>query len=144
MINIETNTTYPQVIGTREDRGKAIAEKNGQIIRINDNTYKVKSQSSDTLYDITSTEIGWKCSCPDHQTRGLKCKHIHAVEISFNLREEVKKTTTIQPLKITDCIFCHSINIKKFGIRHNKDFDVQKYQSVSYTHLRAHETRHDL
>lgn len=80
------------------------------------------------FYDITSTEIGWRCSCPDHQTRGLKCKHIHAVEISFNLREEVKKTVVIQPLEITNCLFCHSINIKKFGIRHNKDFDVQKYQ----------------
>jgi putative transposase len=44
------------------------------------------------------------------------------------LREEVKKTVVIQPLEITDCIFCHSKNIKKFGIRHNKDFDVQKYQ----------------
>ncbi len=52
---------------TREDRGKAIAEKQGQIIRINDQSYKVKSQSSDILYDVTSTAIGWKCSCPpDH------------------------------------------------------------------------------
>lgn len=46
---METNTTYPQVIGTREDRGKAIAEKNGQILRINNTMYKVKSQSSDAL-----------------------------------------------------------------------------------------------
>ncbi len=35
--NNENNT---QTIGTREDRGKAIAEKAGQIIRINDNSYK--------------------------------------------------------------------------------------------------------
>lgn len=49
-----------QTIGTREDRGKAIAEKDGQIIRINDQSYKVKSQSSDILYDVMSTEIGWK------------------------------------------------------------------------------------
>lgn len=125
MIN---NTAYPQVTGTREDRGKAIAEKAGQIIRINDNSYKVKSQSSDILYDVTSTQIGWKCTCPDHATRGVKCKHIFAVEVSFNLRAEVKKTIVIKSLEITDCIYCHSTNIKKFGVRHNKNHDVQKYQ----------------
>lgn len=35
-----------QTVGTREDRGKAIAEKAGQIIRINDDSYKVKSQQA--------------------------------------------------------------------------------------------------
>ncbi|MDD5589523.1 MAG: DDE-type integrase/transposase/recombinase [Candidatus Nanoarchaeia archaeon] len=124
MIN---NTTYPQVIGTREDRGKAIAEKAGQIIRINDNSYKVKSQSSDALYDVKSTEIGWKCTCLDHTTRGVKCKHIISVEVSFNLRKEIQKTVVIQPIEITDCIFCHSKNIKKFGVRHNKHYDIQKF-----------------
>ena len=94
---------------------------------MNDHSYKVKSQSSDILYDITQTEIGWKCNCPDHETRGVKCKHIFAVELVFNLREQVKKNV-IHPLEITDCIYCHSTNIKKFGIRHNKHDDVQKYQ----------------
>lgn len=124
---MSNDTQYPQVIGTREDRGKAIAEKNGQIIRINDNSYKVKSQSSDILYDVTSTEIGWKCSCPDHTTRGVKCKHIISVEVSFNLREQVKKRVVIQTIVVSDCIFCHSINIKKFGTRHNKSGDIQRF-----------------
>ena len=124
---METNTIYPQVIGTREDRGRAIAEKDRQIMRMNDHSYKVKSQSSDILYDITQTENGWKCNCPDHETRGVKCKHIFAVELVFNLREQVKKNV-IHPLEITDCIYCHSTNIKKFGVRHNKHHDVQKYQ----------------
>ncbi|MFZ3168154.1 MAG: DDE-type integrase/transposase/recombinase [Candidatus Methanoperedens sp.] len=119
---------YPQVIGTREDRGRAIAEKDRQIMRMNDHSYKVKSQSSDILYDITSSEIGWKCTCPDHTNRGVKCKHIFAVELVFNLREQVKKNVVIHSLEITDCIYCHSTNIKKFGIRHNKHHDVQKYQ----------------
>lgn len=59
------DTNNIQTIGTREDWGKVIAEKAGQIIRINDQSYKVKSQSSDTLYDVTSTQIGWKCTCPE-------------------------------------------------------------------------------
>ncbi|KAB2947008.1 MAG: IS6 family transposase [Candidatus Methanoperedens sp.] len=76
---------------------------------------------------MTQTETGWKCNCPDHETRGVKCKHIFAVELVFNLREQVKKNV-IHPLEITDCIYCHSTNIKKFGVRHNKHHDVQKYQ----------------
>jgi transposase-like protein len=127
MIKMLNDNNNMQTVGTREDRGKAIAEKDGQMIRINDNSYKVKSQSSDILYDVILTEIGWKCSCPDHQTRGVKCKHIFGVEFSFNLREQVKKSLVIQPIGVTDCLFCHSTNIKKFGVRHNKQWDVQKF-----------------
>lgn len=116
-----------QTIGTREDRGKAIAEKQGQIIRINDQSYKVKSQSSDILYDVASTEIGWKCTCPDHVNRGVQCKHIFGVMFSFGMREQVKKSVVIQPVTVSDCPFCHSTNLKKFGIRHNRDYDIQKF-----------------
>jgi len=122
-------TNYPQVIGTRENRGKAIAEKAGQIIRINDQSYKVKSQSSDTLYDVTSTEIGWKCSCPDHQTRGVKCKHIYAVEISFGIRKKAEKVR-IEPITTTNpssCLLCGSPNIVKDGLRHNQYGDIQVF-----------------
>ncbi|NJD75580.1 MAG: hypothetical protein FIB08_00600 [Candidatus Methanoperedens sp.] len=123
---MSNDINYPEVIGTREDRGKAIAEKNGQIIRINDNLYKVKSQSSDTLYDVKYTEIGWKCTCPDHTTRGVQCKHIYAVEISFAIRKEVE-VRKISPITISDCMFCGSANIVKDGLRHNKHGDIQKF-----------------
>ncbi|NJD78718.1 MAG: hypothetical protein FIB08_16770 [Candidatus Methanoperedens sp.] len=53
-----------QTIGTREDRGKAIVEKQGQIIRLNDKLYKVKSQSSEKLYDVKSTEIAGNVIAP--------------------------------------------------------------------------------
>jgi putative transposase len=112
---------------SREERGKAIAEKEDQMIRINDNLYKVKSQSSDIIYDVTSTEIGWKCSCPDHTSRGVKCKHIFAVEFSFNLRKQIEKIR-IEPIdSSSSCIYCHSTNIKRDGIRHNKYGDIQRF-----------------
>jgi putative transposase len=124
---MSNDITDMQTFGTREDRGKAIAEKQGQIIRINDKSYKVKSQSSDILYDVISTEIGWKCSCPDHVSRGVKCKHIFGVEFSFNLRKQVEKIT-IEPIDSgSSCIFCHSTNLKKDGIRHNKYGDIQRF-----------------
>jgi|GEM_PF-1673739 hypothetical protein len=51
-----TNKANIQNMETREDRGKAIAEKQDQIKRIDDNTYKVKSQSSDRFYNVRNTE----------------------------------------------------------------------------------------
>jgi SWIM zinc finger len=35
------------------------------------------------------------CSCPDHETRRLKCKHIHAVEISVKREIRPDGTTTL-------------------------------------------------
>ncbi|MCE8424491.1 MAG: IS1/IS6 family transposase [Candidatus Methanoperedens sp.] len=103
-------------------------KKTGQIKRIDDYNYKVKSQSKDIPYNvILTTTIGWKCTCPDHETRGVKCKHIFAVEFSFNLRQEVKKSVVIEPIVISDCPICNSTNLKKFGIRHNKSGDIQRF-----------------
>jgi len=58
--------------------------------------------------------------------RGVKCKHIFAVEISFALRKEVE-VARIEPLEINCCIFCNPSNIVKDGLRHNKRGDIQKY-----------------
>jgi putative transposase len=72
--------------------------------------------------------LGWVCSCPDHKHRGVKCKHIFAVEISFALHKEVE-VARITPVNITTtCIYCDSSNIVKDGLRHNKYGDIQKYE----------------
>lgn len=34
---------------------------------------------------------------------------------------------TIQPVNIDSCLFCKSKNIKKFGVRHNKNYDIQRF-----------------
>ena len=111
---------------TREERGKAIADSFGNIRRIDDTHYEVKAQSREGFYSVGETEIGWVCSCPDFQTRGVKCKHIFSIEFSLNLREQVKKVC-IEPVVRTDCIYCHSTNLKKDGIRHNKYGDIQRF-----------------
>ena len=45
--------------------------------RIDDYTYHIKSQSSNNIYEVNATELGFVCSCPDHKFRGVKCKHIY-------------------------------------------------------------------
>ena len=114
----------------REESGKEIAlNPNQQILRINDYTYHVKSQTTKREYDVISTESGWICTCPDHTFRKICCKHIHAVEFSLKLREQVreKNRVIIEQQASDKCPQCQSINIVKHGIRHNKNFDLQRY-----------------
>ena len=112
----------------RVERGSKIAKKEGQITRLDKNTYKVNSQSSNSIYDVISTESGWICSCPDHRFRKVCCKHIHAVEISLSIRKEVEKKITMGQIQTDYCIHCKSSKIKKRGIRKNKTHSIQLYQ----------------
>ena len=59
--------------------------------------------------------------------RGVKCKHIYAVEFSLELRKtiEVRK---IEPISITGCKYCKSDNLVKDGIRKNKHGNIQKFE----------------
>ncbi len=110
----------------REQKGLEIAKLN-HIERTDNRCYKVKSQSNGGEYEVINSEVGWLCSCPDHIYRGVKCKHIWAVEFSERLRREVE-SRKIEPITdVCRCVFCDSDNIKKFGIRRNKSGDIQRF-----------------
>jgi len=113
---------------TREEKGKEIALKS-DLIRVSDNFYHVKSQTTKREYNVVKIDGVWKCTCPDHVFRHVCCKHIHAVEFSIKLRQEVreKNKVVISPITIESCLFCKSDKIKKYGLRHNKYGDIQRY-----------------
>ena len=111
----------------RQQRGQLIAKTRRAIKRINKLTYRVKSQTNGKFYHIKTTNIGWKCDCPDHIFRGVKCKHIFAVEISYAIRETVRQEVVIQQITVNSCPQCKSHNLVKHGIRHNKYGDIQRY-----------------
>ena len=111
----------------RAIRGQAITDLGNQINRINQDNYQVKSQSGNGEYTVSLKEFGWVCSCPDHVYRHVKCKHTWAVEFSLQIREQVRKNIVIQQVTVSECLFCHSLNIKKFGVRHNKSGDIQRF-----------------
>ncbi len=114
----------------REEKGKEISKKYDQIKRIDDDHYEVQSQTAYfKWYNVISTESGWKCNCPDHTYRQICCKHIHAVEFSIKIREEIreKNRATIEPIACDKCPKCQSNNIVKHGVRHNKKYDLQRY-----------------
>jgi len=119
---------------SREDRGRAIAEKPNQILRVDERFYKVASQNGHGMYDVRKRENGsWLCTCFDFYYRAIqkheiiRCKHVWAVELSLKLREHVQ-ARVIEPItNIHGCIFCKSENIKKDGLRHNRYGDIQKF-----------------
>ena len=116
-------------INNRQAKGKEIASTPDQITRINSSYYRVKSQSSEKAYNVTATSQGWYCTCPDHIYRHVCCKHIHAVEFSIKIREQIKEQnqTVIKQLPIDKCPKCQSNNLVKHGVRHNKKYDLQRY-----------------
>ena len=114
---------------TREERGKAITERKGQIWRHGNGLYRVKSQSGNGFYQVRKNDLGWKCTCPDHMNRGVECKHIIAVKLSSAIREEVRAriNVVLDPVVITNCPACNSSNLKKSGVRRNNNTDIQRY-----------------
>ena len=119
---------------TREVRGQMIAERPNQIIRYDERFYKVNSQSGHGMYNVTKARmnrtIGWVCDCPDWTYRQVKCKHIWAVEISLKLREAIQPRV-IEPVDIHACLYCKSSDLIKWGLRHNKYGDIQKFSCKS-------------
>ena len=123
-----------QAVLSREEKGRQIAEKPNQIMRLDERFYKVASQNGHGMYDVTQKENGsWICNCFDFYYRGiqkheiLRCKHVWAVELSRKIREHVQ-ARVIEPITdIHACLFCKSENIKKDGLRHNKYGDIQKF-----------------
>jgi transposase-like protein len=127
------NTVYGIVVkldsdqNPRELRGRAIAENGNQIKRVNPLAYTVKSQNGNGAYSILKDGSEWRCTCPDHVHRNVKCKHIWAVEFSLALREKVASRIVLAPVQIHACPICESEQIAKRGVRHNKSGDIQRY-----------------
>jgi putative transposase len=114
-------------ITTREERGQQIAELKGQISRVDELTFTVKSQSGKGEYCVTKVCGDWVCECPDNKFRHVQCKHIHAVVLSQALKAEVKVNRVIQEINVQNCQYCGSNNLKKDGIRKNKSGHIQKF-----------------
>jgi transposase len=82
-----------QELYEREQRGLRIAAtckltKKGGI-------WLVPSQSGHGRYTVSPDLEAPHCTCPDHETRGLKCKHIFAVEFAINREQNSDGSTTI-------------------------------------------------
>jgi len=116
-----------QLTTTREERGQAIAQLDGQVKRIDEGIYIVKSQSRNGEYCVTKVDGEWLCQCPDNQYRKVKCKHIWAIELSKSIRAEVAVRRILPIENLSGCIYCGSGNLMKKGLRKNKAGNLQKF-----------------
>lgn len=113
---------------SREERGQAIAQGNGQVRRIDQDHYAVKSQSQKGEYHVSRVGEEWICECADNNWRHTICKHIYAVDFSVQMRKEVLAHGQVIPeVNISNCRFCGSSNLKKDGVRKNKCGTIQKF-----------------
>jgi len=80
----------------RQERGMLIAEKN----RIEEGMkgYIVPSQSGNGIY-LVKTRGDGTCTCPDHQMRGIRCKHQYAVEYFIQEKTNKDGSTTVTKTK---------------------------------------------
>jgi len=84
----------------REVKGKAIAE-NGNVKKVNDHSFKVKSQSGKGVYEVKATPNGMICDCPDFVYRGGKCKHIQATRYYLQVETDTPQGTVTEKVHLT-------------------------------------------
>jgi transposase-like protein len=128
-----------QLTNPRELRGLAILSQPDTIIQTGKNEWDVRSQSKDAYYQIIrkfvskakSDHYNWTCTCPDHQTRNVICKHIHAVQLSIKIAGEVQaqsKAADVEEVEpVITCPSCKSVNVGKWGIRVTKYGNTQRF-----------------
>ena len=102
----------------RELRGLGIVTIGGQIQRLNNKLFLVKSQTTpDASYRVEWVDSKWKCDCPDYAKRGKPCKHIYAVNFMLDLPSIVlSNSKTLERV----CPYCGSEETVMKGLRYNK------------------------
>lgn len=93
----------------RADRGLLIHQAGGQVERIAPDHYLVRSQSTNSTYEVRDFGHGWMCSCADHLHTGARCKHIQAVEFQAGVR------TIVELPSQATCWHCDSPSIIRKG-----------------------------
>jgi transposase len=88
----------------RAQRGLLIAAKCKIVKR--DGAWVVPSQSNcDDKYTVRIDADSARCSCPDHETRQVKCKHIFAVEYVIQREEHADGSATVtETVRVTETV----------------------------------------
>ena len=121
-----------EMVNARKARGMILLEQGFEPQAVNKSTWIIPSQTGNGTYSVRyfkSPSSYWICTCKDFELRGLPCKHINAVKIWKNLRDKfeqlhlkVKQKITVKDSDVTECKFCFSQNIMKYGKQNGKQF----------------------
>ncbi len=111
----------------RPQRALQIATQSGQVERISEFAYKVKSQSGRGDYSVIRVGDEWKCECPDFTERKTTCKHIYACIFLPTVKTQVSRPTIIESENPKACIYCKSEAVVKRGFAREKGKKVQRF-----------------
>lgn len=129
------------VANKRELAGIQLLQKKISIMRIDQSTFSVCSQSDPTKrYEIKWGRNHWICACKDFEKHGKKCKHIFALEYYLTLSEmnnSVSENLNSQP----PCPKCGSNKqVTKRGFRYRREGPEQRYHCASCNFRFVNET----
>ena len=118
------------MVNARKARGMIYLEDGFEPKEINPKTWIVPSQTGNGTYTVHYSyvpHIRWTCTCPDFELRGIPCKHINAVKIWKNFKDKfeqlhlkVKQRISIKNVDVSECKFCRSSNIMRYGKKNGK------------------------
>jgi len=69
----------------RQLRGMEIVARGGNIRRVSESHYLVRSQNGNGWYKVQWRNTRWICDCPDYEKRREACKHVYAVTFLLKL-----------------------------------------------------------
>ncbi|MEK6861838.1 MAG: DDE-type integrase/transposase/recombinase [Nanoarchaeota archaeon] len=130
--DINKNVTISNKATQQVDRRKrayALINSGKTPVVISEEEFLVPSQYDENKkYKVNFKDL-WSCECPDFKNRckdnDLYCKHIQSIQVWLKLRNsfDVENIDTREEA----CPNCDSFNIKKDGIRKNKNGSKQRY-----------------
>jgi transposase len=89
---------YQDLLQKRKQRGYEIAQTR-KVINQNGVWIVPSATNPRQIYKVQFTIGGAKCNCPDFLERGLRCKHIFAVDMTISKQFNKDGTTTITQTK---------------------------------------------
>ena len=119
---IPTNARRSKAFTRRQLRALEIVWRGDQIERINDRSFRVKSQSNNGIHSVEWKLGKWSCGCPDYLSRNKHCKHIFSILYLLKLPIVlVSNSAALERL----CPGCGSKWVVRNGERANKSGPVQ-------------------
>lgn len=113
-------------LSLRELRGLGIVALGGQIKRVDENAFLVKSRSNPSAYHrVEWRGNGWVCDCADYAKRNKPCKHIYAVNFLLDLPRIVLLNSEAFA---RTCPYCGSADVRPKGFRYNKSGPVRMFR----------------
>lgn len=113
-------------LSLRESRGFGIVALGGQIKRISEKCFTVKSQHAlGKFYTVKWIGSRWVCDCDDYVKRKKPCKHVYAVNFLLDLPKILILNAEAFERR---CIYCGSSEVKPKGFRYNKGGAVRLFR----------------